>query len=147
VPDRSSHRLDQSKTSAMAMEVWVNPSCSKCTAALDMLDEAEVKVEQRHYLEQAPTADELRDVLQRLGLEPWDITRLGEPTAVELEMAQWPRERNRWIAALTDHPVLIQRPILLLADGTAVLGRTDQDLHNAISAQHRTADPRREHRT
>lgn len=114
----------------------MKPGCSKCTAALEMLDEAGVEVEQRRYLEQAPTADELRDVLHRLRLEPWDITRLAEPAAVELGMAEWPRERNRWIAALAEHPVLIQRPILLLEDGTALLGRTEQQLRDAISAQH-----------
>ena len=122
------------------MEAWINPACSKCTAALEALDDAGVDVEQRRYLEQAPTVHELRDVLQRLRLEPWDITRLAEPTAVELRMAQWPRERDRWMAALANHPVLIQRPILLLDDGTAVLGRTEQDLRDAVSAQRGAAD-------
>ena len=117
------------------MEIWLNPACSKCAIALDTLEQAEIHVEQRHYLRRAPTAVELRDVLQRLRLEPWDITRLGEPTAVELGMTAWPRERDRWIAALAQHPVLIQRPILLLDDGTAVLARTPQDLQAAVTAQ------------
>lgn len=119
-------------------EIWVNPVCSKCATALQVLNHAEVEVEQRHYLEQAPTADELHDVLQRLRLEPWDLTRLTEPTAVELGMAEWPPDRDRWIAALANHPVLIQRPILLLDDGTAVLARTEQTLRDAISAHHGT---------
>lgn len=123
------------------MEVWVNPACSRCAVALDTLAEAGVEPEQRRYLEQAPTADELRDVLARLRLEPWDITRLAEPTAVELGMAGWPRhadgERDRWVAALARHPVLIQRPILLLDDGTAVVGRTEEALRGAVTAQQR----------
>lgn len=119
------------------MEVWVSPDCSECAAALEALDKARVEVKQRHYLEQAPTAAELNDVLRRLRLEPWDITRLSEPTAVQLGMARWPRDRNRWIAELAQHPVLIQRPILLLDDGTAVIARTEQNLRVAISAQHK----------
>ncbi len=117
------------------MEIWVNPACSKCAIALDTLAEAGLDPGQRRYLEQAPTAEELRDVLRRLRLEPWDITRLGEPAAAELQMASWPRDRERWIATLAEHPVLIQRPILLLDDGTALVGRTEQDLHAAIAVQ------------
>lgn len=128
------------------MEIWVNPACSKCAAALKALDKEGIDVEQRRYLEQAPTAAALSDVLQRLQLEPWDITRLTEATAADLGMAQWPRDRNRWIAALAKHPVLIQRPILLLDDGTAVLGRSEQSLRGAISAQHGTADGQYQHR-
>lgn len=117
------------------MEIWINPACSKCAIALDTLAQAGVAVEQRAYLAQAPTAAELRDVLGRLGLEPWDITRLTEPPAIELDMAEWPRERDRWIAALAQHPILIQRPILLLDDGTAVVGRTEEDLRTAVARQ------------
>jgi len=71
------------------MEIWVNPACSKCAAALKALDNEGIDVEQRRYLEQAPTAAALSDVLQRLQLEPWDITRLTEATAADLGMAQW----------------------------------------------------------
>ncbi len=119
------------------MEIWVNPACSKCTIALDTLEQADIESEQRHYLRNVPTAAELRDVLNRLRLEPWDITRLAEPAAVELGMPGWPRERERWIAALAQYLVLIQRPILLLDDGTAVLARTPQDLQAAVTAQRR----------
>ncbi len=119
------------------MEIWVNPACSKCAIALDTLEQADIEIEQRHYLRNVPTAAELRDVLNRLRLEPWDITRLAEPTAVELGMPGWPRERERWIAALAQYPALIQRPILLLDDGTAVLARTPQDLQAAVTAQRR----------
>ena len=117
------------------MQIRVNPACSKCAVALDTLAEAGVEPGQRRYLEQAPTAEELRDVLRRLRLQPWDITRLGEPAAAELGIASWPRDRDRWIAALAEHPVLIQRPILLLDDGTALVSRTEQDLYAAIAAQ------------
>jgi arsenate reductase len=72
------------------MEMWVNPACSKCAVALDTLAEAGLEPTQRRYLEQAPAAEELRDVLRRLRLEPWDITRLGEPAAAELGMAAGP---------------------------------------------------------
>ena len=116
------------------MEIWVNPACSKCAVALDAFNEAGLDPQQRRYLEQVPTAEELRDVLVRLRLEPWDITRLTEPTAVQLGMASWPREPERWIAALARHPILIQRPILLLDDGTALIARTAAEVQAAVTS-------------
>lgn len=114
------------------MQMWVNPACSKCAVALDELADAGVPVEQRRYLEQPPTRDELREVLRRLGAEPWDITRLHEPSAVALGMADWPREPERWVEALVQHPELIQRPILLLGDGSALVGRDADALRLAV---------------
>jgi arsenate reductase (glutaredoxin) len=106
------------------VEVWNNPSCSKCATARGALDGAGVEYTVRDYLTEPPTEAELVDVLARLGAEPWDVTRLGEPVAAELGLAEAPRDRERWIAVLAANPVLIQRPILLLDDGTAVIGRS-----------------------
>ncbi|MER7499002.1 arsenate reductase family protein [Nonomuraea pusilla] len=117
------------------MEIWINPACSKCRAALSVLDAEEARYTVRRYLEDPPTPDELRDVLARLGLEPWDVTRTGEAVAAELGLASWPREaaaRDRWIAALAAHPVLIQRPIITADDGSAVVGRTEEAVRSVL---------------
>jgi len=118
------------------MEIWVNPACSKCRAATSALDEAGVDYTVRRYLDDPPTPDELTGVLARLGLEPWDITRTGEPIGRELGLADWPRDasaRSRWIAALAEHPALIQRPIITADNGSAVVGRTDDAVRDVIS--------------
>src|SRR3954468_20675120 len=120
------------------MEIWVNPACSKCRAATEALDEAGVAYAVRRYLDEPPTRTELEDVLARLGLEPWHITRTGGPEAVAvpgLPPAGGPESdggqglplteeaREQWLQAVLDHPRLIQRPIITADDGTAVLGR------------------------
>ncbi|MFI6166706.1 arsenate reductase family protein [Nocardia sp. NPDC051052] len=113
------------------MEIWHNPQCSKSRTATAFLDEAGVEYSVRRYLDTPPTADELRSVLQRLGAEPWDITRTGEQIAKDLGMSKWGRtaaDRDRWIEALAEHPRLIQRPIVLTADGGAVVARDDAAL-------------------
>lgn len=118
------------------MEIWVNPACSKCRTAVSLLDAAGADYTVRRYLDDPPTAPELRAVLDRLGLEPWDITRTGEPLARELGIAAWPRDagsRAQWITALAEHPRLIQRPIITADDGSAVMGRTDDAVQDAIS--------------
>ncbi|WP_174186502.1 arsenate reductase family protein [Nocardia barduliensis] len=116
-------------------EIWHNPRCSKSRNATAFLDEAGVDYTVRKYLDQPPTAAELREVLRRLGAEPWDITRTGEQIAADLGMASWGRtaaDRDRWIEALAEHPRLIQRPIVLTADGAAVVARDDATLRDLL---------------
>jgi arsenate reductase len=118
------------------VEIWVNPACSKCRSALSILDEAGVAYTVRRYLDDPPTVAELRDVLARLGLEPWDITRTGEDAAKQLGVKDWPRDaasRDRWIAALAEHPKLIQRPIITADDGTTVVGRTEDAVRSVLA--------------
>lgn len=119
------------------MEIWVNPRCSKCRSAVSMLDEAGARYTVRRYLEDPPTSHELAEVLGRLGLEPWDITRTGEPIAAELGLTSWPRtaaERDRWIDTLLAHPILIQRPIITADDGTTVVARTPESVRSVLPA-------------
>ncbi|MFF8564982.1 ArsC/Spx/MgsR family protein [Streptomyces albidoflavus] len=117
------------------MEIWINPACSKCRSALSLLDAEGASYTVRRYLEDVPTEEEIRAVLDRLGLEPWDITRTGEPEARELDLASWPREaaaRDRWVAALAAHPRLLQRPLITADDGSAVVGRTEEAVREAL---------------
>jgi len=123
------------------MEIWVNPACSKCRTALSTFDEAGVSYTVRRYLDDPPTAAELDAVLTRLGLDPWDIARTSEPAAEEAGLASLPRDaasRDRWLAALAAHPILIQRPIITADDGTTVVGRSPEALQEALDADSRT---------
>ncbi|MBC3981552.1 arsenate reductase family protein [Streptomyces sp. AC536] len=118
------------------MEIWINPACSKCRGALTLLDAEGVDYTVRRYLDDVPSQDEIRAVLERLGLEPWDIARTQEAVAKELGLREWPRDagaRERWIAALAEHPKLIQRPIITADDGSAVVGRTDEAVREAVA--------------
>lgn len=105
------------------MEIWHNPRCSKSRATLELLEDAGVEPTVRRYLDDAPTVEELDDALRRLGREPWEVARTGEPVAGELGLADWDHDRQRWLEAMVAHPVLIERPIVLADDGRAVIGR------------------------
>jgi arsenate reductase (glutaredoxin) len=118
------------------MEIWINPECSKCRMAQETLDAAGAAYTVRRYLDDPPTAQELREVLDRLGLEPWDIARVDEPAGKDLGLVAWPTatpaDRDKWIAALAAHPILIQRPIITADDGHAVIGRSDEALRSVL---------------
>ncbi|WEO97833.1 arsenate reductase family protein [Streptomyces sp. FXJ1.172] len=118
------------------MEIWINPACSKCRSAISLLDAEGAEYTVRRYLEDVPSADEIRAVLERLSLEPWDITRTQEADAKELGLKDWARDagtRERWITALAEHPRLIQRPIITADDGTALVARTEEAVREALS--------------
>jgi arsenate reductase len=123
------------------MEIWVNPACSKCQAATEMLDEAGADYTVRRYLDDPPTPAELEAVLSRLGLEPWAIARLGEHEAARIGLAELPRERQRWIEVLCAHPILIQRPIVTADDGTTVVGRSPEAVRSVLPPGSRTTAP------
>jgi arsenate reductase len=126
---------ERSRLTGETMEIWINPRCSKCRSALSVLDAENADYTVRRYLDDPPTEQEIRAVLDRLGLEPWDITRTGEAIAKELGVSAWPRDadgRDRWIAALAAHPVLIQRPIITADDGRAVVGRTEESVRSVL---------------
>jgi arsenate reductase (glutaredoxin) len=116
------------------MEIWFNPSCSKCRIADQELSAAGLEVSQRRYLDDVPTVQELSEVLDRLGMQPWELARLDETVARELGMRTWPHDRERWIAAMVANPKLIQRPIVVLDDGRAVVARTPEALRTVIDA-------------
>jgi len=120
------------------VEIWVNPSCSKCRAATSYLDEAGIDYTVRRYLDEPPSAAELGEVLDRLGLEPWDVARTGEAVAKELGLSDLPRDtahRERWVAAMAEHPILVQRPIITADDGTTVVGRDEASLRSVVEAE------------
>lgn len=103
--------------------VWHNPSCSKSRAARDELTELGDDFALRLYKKDPPSVAELVDVLAKLDLEPWDVTRFGEAEAKDLGLADWSQDaatRQRWLKTLAAHPGLIQRPIVIRGDKAVV---------------------------
>ena len=43
-----------------------------------------------------------------------------------------PADRERWTEALSAHPKLIQRPIITADDGSAVVGRSEEAVRDAL---------------
>jgi arsenate reductase len=114
------------------VEIWFNPKCTKCRVAKEMLDEAGAQYSVRRYLDEPPSAEELDLALSRLGLQPWDIARMNEPVAKELDLKSLEKDREKWIAVMVTHPILIERPIIIGDDGLAVIGRSDDAVREIL---------------
>ncbi|GAA4758606.1 arsenate reductase family protein [Nocardioides endophyticus] len=89
----------------------------------------------RRYLDEPPTVDELGAVIERLGLEPWDVARPKEAREEGIDLPRDAEHRAEWLAALAAHPRTIQRPIITAADGTTVVGRDEGSLARVIDAE------------
>lgn len=89
-----------------------------------MLEEHGIAFHYRDYRREPLSADEIRDVLERLGKSPRDLLRRRDRAASELTGEETDAEL---IAAMARHPTLLQRPIGLLGNRAAV-GRPPEDL-------------------
>ena len=101
--------------------IWHNPRCSKSRQTLALLQERGIEPEVRLYLEAPPSSGELADVIARLGIDPWALLRRGEAVFKELGLSK-DSDIKKIIGAMCQHPILIERPIVIRGDG-AVLGR------------------------
>lgn len=111
----------------MNITIYHNPRCSKSRQAMALLQARGVEPTVVEYLKHPPGEEELRDLLQRLGMEPRDLMRKNEAAYRELGLDDPGLSRDQLIAALAEHPVLIERPIVV-AGRKAVLGRPPEKI-------------------
>ena len=102
--------------------VYQKPTCSKCRETLGLLRERGVEFEAVNYYERPVTAEELRGLLEKLGLSPREILRKDEPVARSLGLGDREVPDDELIRLMVENPDLIQRPIVVRGD-RAVLGR------------------------
>jgi arsenate reductase len=102
-----------------SITVWANDRCSKSRGAEAILKERGVTYDRIPYLEQAPSRAELERVLALLGTDdPRVLIREGEPEYAELGLAD--ADRDRLLDALSEHPSLLQRPVVIRGDRAVV---------------------------
>jgi len=102
-------------------QIFVNPSCSKCRAALSLLEARHMEVETVHYLDHPPTTAELERLMRLLGIDdPRQMMRTGEPLFAELALHD--RSRGELLNAIARHPILLERPIFVVGQ-RAVIAR------------------------
>jgi arsenate reductase len=100
--------------------IYHNPRCSKSRQTLALLEERGIQPEIVHYLESPPDAAILERLLDMLALEPRELMRRKEPVYAELGLDNEALSRDQLIRAMIEQPVLIERPIVVTADGAAI---------------------------
>ncbi len=107
--------------------IYHNPRCSKSRATLALLQERGIEPRVIKYLENPPTADEIKVILEKLGLSPRELMRRKEAEYTALGLDNPQLGDDELIAAMVKHPKLIERPIVL-AGGQAAIGRPPENV-------------------
>ena len=99
-----------------------NPRCTKSRGALALLAEHGIEPTVVSYLDTAPSKDELREIVRKLGLPARALVRTGEDAYRDLGLADPSLTDEALIDAMHAHPILIERPVFIRGD-RAVIGR------------------------
>ncbi len=103
------------------VSIYHNPCCSKSRQTLLLLEERGITPEIIKYLDTPPSTQALVDVVKALGIKPWDLLRRNEVVFKDLQLTADASDEDV-IAAMLEHPVLIERPIVIKGR-RAVIGR------------------------
>ncbi len=104
------------------IQIFYNPKCSKCRLTMDILENKGITASVVEYLDTPPDIAELNHILDLLGLEPRNLMRTFEAPYKENNLDNPDLSREQLIQAMIDHPVLIERPIVI-SGNKAIIAR------------------------
>ncbi|WP_248800783.1 arsenate reductase (glutaredoxin) [Pseudomonas sp. MWU13-2105] len=104
------------------LTLYHNPRCSKSRGALELLQDRGFTPTVVHYLETPLDAAQLKALLGKLGIGARQLLRTGEDEYKQLNLADSQLSEEQLIAAIAEHPRLMERPILVAGD-KAIIGR------------------------
>lgn len=115
------------------LQILHNPRCSKSNCALDFLKKENLQFEILDYLNNPLTASEIKTILKQIGIPAEELIRKSESIYKEQYAGKTVSE-DEWIAIMVQHPILIERPIII-KDGKAVIGRPIEKVYNLLAGE------------
>ena len=107
-------------------KIYHNPRCSKSRQTLALLEEKGIQADVVKYLEQAPSVEEIKQLLGMLGLtDPRAMMRTKEDIYKELSLSS--ASDQKLFEAMSNNPKLIERPIVVKG-GQAKHGRPPEQV-------------------
>ncbi len=111
----------------MLLTIYHNPRCSKSRQTLALIEAAGVQVEIIRYLDTPLSPEDIIALREKLGVSSVrDFMRTGEAIYKEQGLAQ-KKQDAALIAAMIQHPILIERPIVVKGD-KAIIGRPPENI-------------------
>ncbi len=112
--------------------IYHNARCSKSRSACEIVAGRGIEARIVEYLKTPPSRDELCAVLQKLGMKASELVRRGEEEYKQHYAGRTLTE-DEWLDALIEHPILIERPIVVRGD-RAVVGRPPEKVLELLDA-------------
>ena len=109
------------------IQIYHNNRCSKSRCALAILEESGQEFEIVNYLQDRPTVAGLSAIVNKLGIKAHELVRKTETVYIEKYKGKNLSDEE-WIQAMVEHPILIERPIVVSGD-KAVIARPTEKIH------------------
>ena len=103
------------------IKIYHNPRCRKSREGLEILENSGKEFEVIRYLEKIPSKEELKSVIDKIGINPKDLVRKNEPVWKEKFKGMLLSDEEI-LEAMISYPKLIERPIIINGN-KAVIGR------------------------
>ena len=111
----------------MSVTIFHNPRCSKSRQTLSLIQEKNIDINIIEYLKTPPDISQLKQILKQLGYEPRQLMRKSEQIYKDLDLGNENKTAEDLIIAMTQNPILIERPIVL-SGGKAAIGRPPESV-------------------
>tara|TARA_E500000178_G_scaffold345547_1_gene395601 strand:- start:370 stop:717 length:348 start_codon:yes stop_codon:yes gene_type:complete len=115
----------------MSVTIFHNPRCSKSRQTLSLIQEKNIDINIIEYLKTPPDISQLKQVLKQLGYEPRQLMRKSEQIYKDLDLGNENKTAEDLIIAMTQNPILIERPIVLSGEKAAI-GRPPESVLNIL---------------
>jgi arsenate reductase len=103
---------------SMGTVIWHNPKCSTSRKVLEMIRAKGVEPTVIDYQQTPPSAAEIKAALKAMGMKPRDLLRRKNTPYDELGLDDPKLSETQLVAAMVEHPLLIERPVVHTKKGT-----------------------------
>ena len=101
----------------MSVVVYHNPKCGTSRNTIQMIRDAGIEPEIVEYLKAGWTEALLKDLFAAAGLTPREALRTRGSPAEELGLMDPSADDAKIIAAMVEHPILVERPFVQTPKG------------------------------
>ena len=108
------------------IKIYHNNRCSKSRAGLKLLEDSGKEYRVINYLETVPTFEELKKIIDMLGIRPIELVRKNE-TIWKENFKNKDFSDKELISIMIENPKLIERPIVVKNE-KAVIGRPTEKI-------------------
>ena len=118
--------ITRGKNGEPAVTIYHNPKCGTSRTALGLIREAGIEPEVIEYLKAPPGRPRLMELMKASGLSARELIRSKEKTYADLALDATGVTDKALIDAMTQHPILMNRPIVVKRRGVRLCRPADK---------------------
>ncbi|NOZ45773.1 MAG: arsenate reductase (glutaredoxin) [Chlorobi bacterium] len=112
------------------LTIYHNTRCKKSRAGLEYIQKKGLDYKIVEYLKFPLTKDELKNIIQKLNVKPFNLIRTQE-AIYKSDFKGKEFTDDEWVDILIQHPKLLQRPIVV-NNNKAVLGQPAEEIEKIL---------------